>query len=93
MTANREFFKVGLNKIIVTALSQAVIYTRKPYLSQPYKLFKKNLRVPVYANIICFFGFAPRTGHEFICETSHVLLAGVSGGFSPGTPVLAPPTD
>ena len=25
-------------------------------------------------------GFAPRTGHEFICETSHVLLAGVSGG-------------
>ena len=35
-------------------------------------------------------GFAPRTGHEFICETSHVLLAGVSGGFSPGTPVFAP---
>ena len=33
------------------------------------------------------------TGHEFICETSHVLLAGVSGGFSPGTPVFAPPTD
>ena len=32
-------------------------------------------------------GFAPRTGHEFICETNHVLLAGVSGGFSPGTPV------
>ena len=38
-------------------------------------------------------GFAHRTGHEFICETSHVLLAGVSGGFSPGTPVFAPPTD
>ena len=38
-------------------------------------------------------GFAPRTGHEFICETSHVLLAGVSGVFSPGTPVFAPPTD
>ena len=38
-------------------------------------------------------GFAPRTGHEFIRETSHVLLAGVSGGFSPGTPVFAPPTD
>ena len=38
-------------------------------------------------------GFAPRTGHEFICETSHVLLAGVSGGFSPGTPVFAPPID
>ena len=34
-------------------------------------------------------GFAPRTGHEFICETSHVLLAGVS----PGTPFFAPPTD
>ena len=38
-------------------------------------------------------GFAPRTGHEFICETIHVLLAGVSVGFSPGTPVFAPPTD
>ena len=38
-------------------------------------------------------GFAPHTGHEFICETSHVLLAGVSCGFSPGTPVFAPPTD
>ena len=35
-------------------------------------------------------GFAPRTGHKFICETSHVLLAGVSGGFSPGTPVFRP---
>ena len=32
-------------------------------------------------------GFAPRTGHEFICETSHVLLAGVSGGFSPHLPI------
>ena len=38
-------------------------------------------------------GFEPHTGHEFICETSHVLFAGVSGGFSPGTPVFAPPTD
>ena len=37
--------------------------------------------------------FAPRTGREFICETSHVLLAGVSGGFSPGTAVFAPPID
>ena len=27
------------------------------------------------------------------CETSHVLLAGVSGGFSRGSPVFAPPTD
>ena len=43
--------------------------------------------------IISPMWFAPRTGHEFICETSHVLLAGVSGGFSPGTPVFAPPTD
>ena len=38
-------------------------------------------------------GFAPRTGHEFICETSHVLLAGVLGVFCPGTLVFAPPTD
>ena len=26
-------------------------------------------------------------------ETSHVLLAGVPGGFSRGSPVFAPPTD
>ena len=36
---------------------------------------------------------SPMWVREFICETSHVLLAGVSGGFSPGTPVFAPPTD
>ena len=29
-------------------------------------------------------------GAEF---TSQVLLSGVSGGFSPGTPVFAPPSD
>ena len=27
------------------------------------------------------------------CETSQVLLAGVSGGFSWGSPIFAPPTD
>ena len=27
------------------------------------------------------------------CETSQGLLAGVSGGFSLGSPVFAPPTD
>ena len=27
------------------------------------------------------------------CETSQVLLASVSGGFSRGSPVFAPPTD
>ena len=27
------------------------------------------------------------------CETNHVLLAGVPGGFSRGSPVFAPPTD
>ena len=27
------------------------------------------------------------------CETSQVLLAGVSGGFSRGSPVFDPPTD
>ena len=32
-------------------------------------------------------------GAEFTCGTSQVLLAGVPGGFSPGTPVFAPPTD
>ena len=43
-------------------------------------------------------GFAPRSGHEshvgrVTCGTSQVLLAGVSGVFSPGTPVFAQPTD
>ena len=27
------------------------------------------------------------------CETSQILLAGVSGGFSRGSPVFAPPID
>ena len=27
------------------------------------------------------------------CETSQGLLAGVSGGFSLGSPIFAPPTD
>ena len=36
-----------------------------------------------------------RTSHGawVTCGTSIVLLAGVSGGFSPGTPVFATPTD
>ena len=32
-------------------------------------------------------------GARVPCGTSQVLLAVVSGGFSPGTPVFAPPTD
>ena len=32
-------------------------------------------------------------GAEFTCGTSQVLLAGVSGGFSPGAPVFAPLSD
>ena len=32
-------------------------------------------------------------GARVTFSTSQVLLAGVSGGFSPGTPVFAPPTD
>ena len=32
-------------------------------------------------------------GFEPTCETSQVLLAGVSGGFSRDSPVFAPPTD
>ena len=34
-----------------------------------------------------------RTPALATCETSQVLLAGVSGGFSRGSPVFAPPTD
>ena len=34
-----------------------------------------------------------RSGARVTCGTSQVLLAGVSGGFSPGTPVFAPSTD
>ena len=30
---------------------------------------------------------------KLTCETSQVLLAGVSGGFSRGSPILTPPTD
>ena len=32
-------------------------------------------------------------GTRVTCVTSQVLLTGVSGGFSPGTPVSAPPTN
>ena len=32
-------------------------------------------------------------GARVTCGTSQVLLAGVSGGFSPGTPVFDPHTD
>ena len=32
-------------------------------------------------------------GARVTCGTSQVLLAGVSGGFSPGTSVFAPPSD
>ena len=32
-------------------------------------------------------------GARVTCGISQVLLAGVSGGFSPGTPVFAPTTD
>ena len=32
-------------------------------------------------------------GARVTCGTSQVLLAGLSGGFSPGTPVFTPPTD
>ena len=35
----------------------------------------------------------PSLGARVTCGTSQVLLAGVSGGFSPGTPVFAPPND
>ena len=38
-------------------------------------------------------GFRASLGARVTCGTSQVLLAGVSGGFSPGTPVFAPPTD
>ena len=31
-------------------------------------------------------------GAQFTCGTSQVLFAGVSGGFSPGTSVFAPPS-
>ena len=42
-----------------------------------------------------FIPLIDRLGKECqpTCGTSQVLLAGVSGGFSPGTPVFAPPTD
>ena len=82
------------------------IFTSKPLLYSSYAegWSEKILTVPKLRKYITFktsytagsshrCGFAPCKGHEFICETSHVLLAGVSGGFSPGTPGFAPPTD
>ena len=39
---------------------------------------------------LCRVGSSPALA---TCETSQVLLAGVSGVFSLGSPVFAPPTD
>ena len=47
----------------------------------------------VSESIIFFVIFYASLGARVTCGTSQVLLAGVSGGFSPGTPVFAPPTD
>ena len=40
--------------------------------------------------IWCRVGLSPALA---TCETSKVLLAGVPGGFSPGSPIFTPPTD
>ena len=45
-----------------------------------------------YGNILAVSGVGSSPALA-TCETSQVLLAGVSGGFSRGSPVFAPPTD
>ena len=47
-------------------------------------------------NLICMDNSNTTVGTHLLaatCETSQVLLAGVSGGFSRRSPVFAPPTD
>ena len=44
-------------------------------------------------SIISLLWVRASLGARVTCGTSQVLLAGVSGGFSPCTPVFAPPTD
>ena len=43
-----------------------------------------------HLNAVSVKGSSPALG---TCGTSHVLLAGVPGGFSWGSPIYAPPTD
>ena len=52
-----------------------------------------NLLVALDHSIISPLWVRASHGARVTCGTSQVLLAGVSGGFSPGTPVFAPPTD
>ena len=82
-------------KVIVTKKfsqdSDCIIYKGKPAPVAEWLRSLTSVLLIIRSSHRC--GFAPRTGHEFICETSHVLLAGVSGGFSLGIPVFAPPID
>ena len=81
----REFHHLNVQNILISEIS---------FLAAPVAEWLRSLNsVLLIIRSSNRYGFAPRTGHEIICETSHVLLAGVSGGFSPGTPVFAPPTD
>ena len=49
-----------------------------------------NLNLTMHLTAVSGVGSSPALA---TCETSQVLLAGVSGGFSQGSPVFAPPTD
>ena len=88
---------IGLSKVTLGSmfqLTEQVNGTMKVMWAAPVAEWLRSLTsvlLIIRSSHRC--GFAPGTGHEFICETSHVLLAGVSGGFSRGTPVFAPPTD
>ena len=100
MSSGRFEKRCGLSMITGTCLSyrlntgakflEVVYKYRQPPVAEWLRSLTSVLLI-IRSSHRC--GFAPRTGHEFICETSQVLLAGVSGGFSPGTPVFAPPTD
>ena len=86
---SRSPLKCAVYNVTVSSLSPYLTNGRPP-VAEWLRLLTSVLLI-IRSSHRC--GFAPRTGHEFICETSHVLLAGVSDGFSPGTPVFAPPTD
>ena len=53
-------------------------------------IFKVNTVEKVSSTTVSGVGSSPALA---TCETSQVLLAGVPGGFSRGSPVFAPPTD
>ena len=83
-TPFRLFFCVGFRQKWGHRILYMVSFKRKK------KLCHDQICVFIFASFhaMTYFNWSRVT-----CGTSQVLLAGVSGGFDPGTPVFAPPTD